>query len=129
MTRMLCGGEPAPRAEPLIPTSKESIAVKPGVLVLMIVAALLAVLAVVGSGCTGNDHHVVIESNSCWIAVFDRQTASETNNCGNGNYRVAGNIHCVTVTNQADIGYVRVRIDSGPWSESALPRGTAEACR
>ena len=126
---MPCGGEPAPRAPPVIPSSKESIAVKPGVPVLMIVAALLAGLALAGSGCTGNDHHVTIESSSCWIAVFDQQTASESNSCGNGSYRVAGNIHCVTVTNQADTGYVRVRIDSGPWSESTAPRGTAEACR
>ena len=102
---------------------------KPGVLVLLIVAALLAMLAVAGSGCTGNDHHVVIESSSCWIAVFDRQAASQTNTCGNASYRIAGNIHCVTVTNQADTGYVRVRIDGGAWSESTAPRGTAEACR
>jgi hypothetical protein len=42
---------------------------------------------------------------------------------------VAGTIHCVRVTNQADTGYVRVRIDGGPWSESTNAHGTAIACR
>jgi hypothetical protein len=95
----------------------------------MIAVALLAGLALAGSGCTNNDHHVAVESNSCWIAVFDRQAASGSNDCGNSSYRVAGNIHCVRVTNQADTGFVRVRIDGGQWVESTAPHGTAEVCR
>jgi hypothetical protein len=110
------------------PISKESIAVKPRVIAKMLIAAVLALLAFADFGCTGNDIHVAIESNTCWNAVFDRQLSSTTNHCGNASFRVAGTIHCVRVTNQADTGYVRVRIGSGPWSESGVPRGTAEAC-
>jgi hypothetical protein len=52
-----------------------------------------------------------------------------TNDCGTQNFRVAGEIHCVAVTNLSDTGYVRVRLDDGAWAESSAPRGTAETCR
>lgn len=102
---------------------------KPRILALLIAAAVVAVIAVAGSGCMGNDHHVQIESNSCWLVIFDRSSDAVDVQCGRGNYRVAGTIHCVRVTNQADTGYVRVRIDGGPWSESTNAHGTAIACR
>jgi hypothetical protein len=111
------------------PILKESIAVKPRVIAKLLVAALLALLAFADFGCTGNDHHVIVESNTCWSVVFDRQLSATYTSCGNSSYRVAGNIHCVRVTNQADTGYVRVRIDGGAWAESTAPKGTAEICR
>jgi hypothetical protein len=116
-------------AEALPSISKESLAVKRRIVATMIVAALTALVAFLGSGCLGNDHHVQIESNSCWVIVFDRSSDAIDAQCGRGNYRVAGTIHCVRVTNQADTGFVRVRIDGGPWSENDNPRGTAIACR
>jgi hypothetical protein len=42
---------------------------------------------------------------------------------------VAGTIDCVEVTLQSDTGYVRVRIDEGPWALVNTPRGTAKVCR
>jgi hypothetical protein len=93
-----------------------------------IVAVLGAFIAFLGSGCLGNDHHVEIESNSCWFVIFDRSSDAVDVQCGRGNYRVAGTIHCVRVTNQNDTGFVRVRIDGGPWSESRDGHGTAIAC-
>ncbi len=80
------------------------------------------------SGCAKR-HRIELESNSCWIAIIDRQKSTVLNDCGSMSFRVAGEIHCVAVTNLADTGFVRVRIDGGAWSESALPRGIAEACR
>jgi hypothetical protein len=112
---------------PAIP--KESLAVKRRILALLVLAILVAIVAFFGSGCLGNDHHVEIQSNTCWLVVFDHSSDAVDVQCGKGNYRIAGTIHCVRVTNQADTGFVRVRIDGGAWSESDDPHGTAIACR
>ena len=80
------------------------------------------------SGCAKR-HRIEFQSNTCWIATIDRQTSTVMNECGSMTFRVAGEIHCVAVTNLADTGFVRVRIDDGRWVESAVPRGTAEVCR
>ncbi len=89
---------------------------------------LMAVLVPTLPGCAKR-HHIKIESNTCWIATIDRQSGAVTNDCGNQSFRVAGEVHCVAVTNLADTGFVRVRIDEGAWAESSAPRGTAETCR
>lgn len=94
----------------------------------LLLAALLAALALASAGCAKR-HHISIESNTCWITTIDRQKSAVINDCGNTNYRVAGDIRCVAVTNLSDTGYVRVRIDEGAWAESSAPRGTAETCR
>lgn len=98
------------------------------VLASLLLAALFAVLAVASSGCAKR-HHITIESNTCWITTIDHQKSAVINDCGSTNYRVAGDIHCVAVTNLADTGFVRVRIDDGAWVENTAPRGTAESCR
>jgi hypothetical protein len=98
------------------------------VLASLLLAALPAVLALAAAGCAKR-HHIEIQSNTCWITTIDRQTAEVIHNCGNSNYRVAGEIHCVATTNLSDTGFVRVRIDDGPWVQSTAPRGTAETCR
>ena len=107
--------------------TEESIAVIRRAFASVLLAALLAVLAA-GVGCAKR-HHIAIQSNTCWITIIDRQRQAVINDCGNTTYRVAGDIHCVAVTNLNDTGFVRVSIDDGPWSESSAPRGTAEACR
>jgi len=91
---------------------------------LLLFALALPALA----GCAKR-HHIAIESNTCWITTIDRQRDAVINNCGNSNYRVAGEIHCVSITNLNDTGFVRVRLDDGAWAESSTPRGTAETCR
>lgn len=97
-------------------------------LIRLLPVCLLAVLAFAGAGCSER-HRFSIQSNTCWIATIDHQNGAVTNDCGNQNFRVAGDVHCVAVTNLSDTGYVRVRIDDGAWAESSAPRGTAEACR
>ena len=93
-----------------------------------VLAGLAVLTALAASGCAKN-HKIAIESNTCWIAKIDRQAAATSEDCGNANFRVAGDIHCVVLTNLTDTGYVRVRIDEGQWVESTAPRGTAETCR
>lgn len=90
--------------------------------------SLIAVFAITGSGCAKR-HRIRIESNTCWIVTIDRQSGAVTNDCGTQSFRVAGEVHCVAVTNLSDTGFVRVRIDEGLWAESSTPRGTAETCR
>ena len=96
-------------------------------------AAFLATLAA-GTGCSKR-HHIAIESNTCWIAIIDRDRTAPINDCGNRSYRIAGEVHCVAVTNVSDTSattdprFVRVRIDDSQWSETRTRLGTAEACR
>ena len=90
----------------------------------------LGALALGLAGCAKR-HHINIESNTCWTAVVDNEGNSVAvgNECGNVNFRVAGELHCVRVTNLNDTGFVRVRIDDGAFVTSTAPRGTAQACR
>jgi uncharacterized lipoprotein YajG len=80
------------------------------------------------TGCSKR-HRIEFQSNTCWIASIDRQNTTVMNECGSVNFKVAGEIQCVRVTNLSDTGYVRVRIDDGLWAESTAPRGTVETCR
>lgn len=98
------------------------------ILVRVLLVATIFLLAAAGAACAKR-HHIAIESNTCWILIVDHQRNAVINDCSNSNYRVAGDVKCVAVTNLTDIGFVRVRIDDGAWSESSAPRGTAEACR
>jgi hypothetical protein len=91
-------------------------------------AVLLAVVTAAGSGCAKR-HHISIESNSCWFAIVDNQRDAVIRDCGSKAYRVSGEVHCVAVTNTDTLGFVRVRVDDGAWSENSTPLGTAEACR
>ena len=91
-------------------------------------AGLLAWTALAALGCAKR-YRIEIQSNTCWTWSADDQGSTVTRDCGNANYRVAGKIDCVTLSNITDTGYVRVRIDGGPWSESTAPRGVAKACR
>lgn len=98
-----------------------------------ILASLLLVtwsvlLALAGAGCAKR-HHISIESNTCWLATIDQLQSSAVTECGNVNYRVSGDLHCASVRNLNDTGYVRIRIDEGTWAESTAPRGTAAVCR
>jgi hypothetical protein len=94
----------------------------------VVLACMLGFMALAAAGCAKN-HRILIESNTCWIAKIDRQAAATSEDCGNATFRVAGDIHCVVLTNLTDTGYVRVRIDEGPWAESTTPRGSVETCR
>jgi hypothetical protein len=87
-----------------------------------------ATFVLMGAGCAKR-HKISIQSDSAWLGTIDRQTTAIFSDSGNATFRVAGEINCVSVLNQRPTGFVRVRIDEGAWSESALPHGTAETCR
>lgn len=97
-------------------------------IVRMLPVCALVTLAFAGIGCSKR-HRISIQSDSCWFVVIDNQSGAVSSDCGNQNFRVAGEIHCVAVTNRDTLGFVRVRIDDGAWAESAVPLGTAEICR
>ena len=99
------------------------------VLACTLLLSLPGALALGVAGCSRR-HHVNIESNTCWTAEFDQGNAGlVANECGSANFRVAGDVHCVRVTNLNDTGFVRVRIDDGAFVTNSSPRGTAETCR
>jgi hypothetical protein len=92
---------------------------------LLLLAAALS-LALPLAGCSKR-YRVQIESDTCWDGVIDEgQTIYD---CGNASYKVIGTMKCVRVQKKTNNGYVRVRIDSGPWSETTDPQGIVQVCR
>lgn len=94
------------------------------VLALLLGAALLA--AVTTGGCSKR-YRIEIQSDTCWNGVIDEgQTIFD---CGNSSYKVIGQLKCVRVQKATADGYLRVRIDSGPWAETTAPAGIVQVCR
>ena len=94
------------------------------VLPLLLAAALAAVFA--AGGCSKR-YRIEIQSDTCWNGVIDEgQTIFD---CGNSSYKVVGAMKCVRVQKRTTEGYVRVRIDSGPWAETTAPLGVVQVCR
>ena len=93
-----------------------------------LLTSLLALLSLLGAACS-KDHRFHIESNTCWGVSLDDQNGTVANDCGNATFRVAGSMQCVRIRNLTDTGYVRVRIDEGPWVESTAPQGAVKTCR
>jgi hypothetical protein len=99
----------------------------------VLLAALFAALAAAGSGCS-TEFRIQVESaeppnNNCWRMSVDNQNTSEDDRCQSTSYRVVGNFKCVRVQNLSTFGFVRVRINNGPWSESTLPQGSVQSCK
>lgn len=91
---------------------------------LLCFAALIVVLAVL-TGCSER-HRIQVESDVCWDAIInDEQHVAE---CGNVSYKVTGKIKCIVAQKQSAAGYLRVRIDSRPWTETTEAFGTVQAC-
>lgn len=94
------------------------------VLALLLAAALAAALA--AGGCSKR-YRIEIQSDTCWNGVIDEgQTIFD---CGNSSYKVVGAMKCVRVQKATNEGYVRVRIDGGPWAETTAPLGVVQVCR
>jgi len=94
------------------------------VLSLLLAAALAA--AFTAGGCSKR-YRIEIQSDTCWNGVIDEGQAIF--DCGNSSYKVVGAMKCVRVQKTTTEGYVRVRIDSGPWAETTAPLGVVQVCR
>jgi len=94
---------------------------------LLTLALLVAAALLVGS-CSST-HHLNIESDTCWLMTIDGTSESVTRDCGNANYKIIGGFHCVRVTNLGPTGFVRIRIDGGPWSAKVAVNEVAETCK
>ena len=96
----------------------------------LLMAALLAAVALSGPGCS-TEYRIQIESAAgvCWRMSVDNQNTSEDDRCQPTSYRVVGNFKCVRVTRLSGSGVIRVRINNGPWSETTLDGGSAQACK
>lgn len=88
--------------------------------------ALFALVLAAGSGCAKKSR-IEVQSDTCWDGFVDNQARLEA--CGNQNYEVLGTITCVSLRKQTQNGYLRVRIEGGPWAETTEPNGTASVCR
>ena len=95
----------------------------------LLLAFGLAALAAAGSGCSTEYRIEVQSGTNCWRMSVDNQNTSEDDRCQSTSYRVIGNFSCVRVQNLSDFGFVRVRINNGPWSESTLPLGSVQTCK
>lgn len=94
------------------------------VLLLLLAAVLAGSLA---SGGCSKRYRIEIQSDTCWDGVIDEgQTIFD---CGNSSYKVIGALRCVRVQKKTVEGYVRVRIDGGPWGETTAPNGIVQVCR
>lgn len=93
-----------------------------------ILLLVLAMSLLAGAGCAKR-HKISIVSDTAWLGVIDHQSTSSIADSGNATFRVAGEIHCITVSNRRNTGFVRVRIDEGAWVETTDPLGTVETCR
>jgi hypothetical protein len=89
---------------------------------------LLALLALFVGSCS-NTHHLNIESDTCWLMVIDGQTEAVTRDCGNANFKIIGGFNCVRVTNLGPEGFVRIRINGGPWTAKVGVNEVAEQCK
>jgi hypothetical protein len=49
--------------------------------------------------------------------------------CGNSTYKVVGPMRCVVLSKTSPQGYLRVRIESGPWAETSDSYGSVEVCQ
>lgn len=92
---------------------------------IVLVACVAALALFSATGCSKR-HRVQFESNTCWRAVIDGQSGGIIEDCQNANYKVLGDMNCVTIqtrTTVDPVNFVRVRIDDGDWSTNAVDNG------
>lgn len=94
--------------------------------VLPLLLAALLVPAAASTGCSKR-YRIEIQSDTCWDGVIDDGQAIF--DCGNASYKVVGSMRCVRVQKKTNNGYVRVRVDGGPWGETSDPLGIVQVCR
>ena len=86
---------------------------------------LSCVLLVAAAGCSKR-HRIQVESDTCWNGTVNGE--QYINDCGNSSYRVIGTLRCVKVQKATTSGYLRLRIDDHPWTDTADSYGIIQAC-
>jgi hypothetical protein len=94
--------------------------IKRSLFILLSCAALAA-----ASGCS-KQHKIQIESDTCWYGLVNREQA--VTDCGNSSYKILGALGCVRIQKQTANGYLRVRIDTGPWAQTTDSYGIVQVC-
>lgn len=96
------------------------------ILVLSLLLAAILTAAFAAGGCSKR-YRIEIQSDTCWNGVIDE--GQSIFDCGSSSYKVVGALKCVRVQKSTTEGYVRVRIDGGPWGETTAPFGVVQVCR
>ena len=91
------------------------------VLVVLVSAAGLAF-----AGCS-KTYHIQIQSDTCWEGDVDGD--EYFTDCGDSNYKVIGTLTCVELTKTTSNGYLRMRVDGGPWAQTTDPYGRVQICK
>jgi len=94
----------------------------------LLILALMAATALLVGSCSST-HHLNIDSDTCWFMAIDGQSEAVTRDCGSANFKIIGGFHCIRVTNLGPTGYVRIRLDGGPWTAKVAVNEVAESCR
>jgi len=89
-------------------------------------AALLLFVGLGGTGCSKN-HRVEIQSDTCWDGIINGQ--QNISGCGDQNYKIIGELGCARIQKQTAIGYLRLRVDGGAWTETTEQFGLLQTCR
>ena len=87
----------------------------------------LLALGLASTGACSKRFRIEVQSDVCWAGKIDNDQI--INDCGNATYKVVGSLSCVKLQKQSVSGYLRVRVDGGPWSETTDPSGIVQACR
>lgn len=85
----------------------------------------LATLAL-ASSCSKTSR-IEIQSDTCWDGKVNDDQA--VNACGNASYKIVGKLGCSSFQKQTVDGYLRVRVDGGPWAETTAPNGLVRVCK
>ena len=90
-----------------------------------LLCAALLLGSMFATGCSRN-YTVTIESDGCWNGIINGETL--ITGCSNARYKITGQLKCARLAKDAANGYLRVRIDSGPWAETTADKGVVQVC-
>ncbi len=92
-----------------------------------LVATAFMLGSLIGAAGCSKHHRIEIQSDTCWDGIINSQ--QNINGCRNKNYKIIGDLGCVRIQKQTAVGYLRVRVDSGAWSETSEQFGLLQICQ
>jgi hypothetical protein len=92
----------------------------------LVVAAALCLALVPLAGCS-RTYHIQIQSDTCWEGLVNGDQF--LSDCGDSNYKVVGKLTCMRVSKITANGYLRMRVDGGPWAETTQDHGVLQICQ